>query len=1245
MQAASASQQGSTDGTPASSIPGLKGWATEHDLSSSRQPVIMSGGQATRTMPLSAAKSSPSLHQDDSHGPNSTPRGYNPSPRPLKVMTKSSTDILETMHSDSVMSPTSPKSPSYRGLPNRGVFDFSTSTTRRSPRNSYAGGSPRNSYASGSPRNSYASGSPRNSYAGYASSYSPFSSMSGFSPMSVPNSASNYQPMDTSRSGVNSSYNQKFTGANTSSYDDTPTHSTQSKSHDRRSLPPQALYQFRQEFQRESVKSESQKHLSSMPVTQEEDADREMRSIKHQPPSDLDLRPMYSPPAPPVRDISSLKYVKYHQNHEKYPSWPVTTSQPPPNLGAGLDTQGEKGKESESGSEKSEKAVYSKDRNRNSPNTDRKGSEDSKQRNQSDPGFKKMKNSFYTTRKPIEPDTENQKPEGERFDEFCKTSKPGYPPPKLDPDGNNYGDEKYNIPSPPERDMSGLDEKSLVEKIAAVISPHSQHHHGYPHTFHITSEAGYRSHRSDTATSPLQSAAPKIPGMYFQQAMNAQNLLRTSTSQNKNMVDSGTSPLNSPNEDRGRFFKTLHSNPKAESVVSPENKPRAIVITQRPYYNTSTQTEESLGTDSGHQGLNSLCSVSSSTTVKSDSSQSSGISSMTFSDQSSAGMMRKLSEEFYRGKLSGLHLSEKRLSSASNYDHDLKSPRSEATYGVLKEAESCNSVVIHAHESAGPFGRDDMGSSPSLSGSRHDTGSETDTHAEPRHKHRYSMDPNLMKSSGSSSLQPRNLQDNRFTSESNLSRGVLNQRNSHSQSLLQLNRPSSSLGETTPRNMSQSSQSSSASSRPRGSMEARSSTSRVSSSSSTAGDQHSDKQRTESDSVFYDGKSSPAPKDEMKGDRLGELRSIEVKARSGSLGRTESMKMAYGTFDENEHHYATPYAHQRNNSELLSQSARDPGIVHGRSMSFNDYMPMQGVSGDLRLGQIQEEGSEVRWQEAVRKSRSLSRDAPSNYENINIHKNSTASLTRETESEKKDSAKKGTSMRRTVSDNIKPKKYRQRDKQSDSGSGGYATSSGESSKGNKSDSENMSKTMSQHHSDTDLKKVQHEAVLDFVKRKRKSDSSEPQSPQVKDTAPDFPPPPVPLSPITVISQSPQSPLSDITKRYNYTQAQRNESLRRTQSITSNSSKDSDYSEMRRQNYQTEWSRLRSQDSKHPRRPLSIDSDIGGPEGRQTPLILTPETEIAHKRSVSETLPKHVSQCVVIIDLQGTKIEHNIILNF
>ena len=1227
---------------------------------------------------LASSKSTPSLHQEELQAAQLPLRGYSPAPPQSLTLTKSSPDVSESNY-ENVTSPLSPKSPSWyqQRFPNRAsAFDFSSAAVRR------------------------AQGSPRNSYAGYSPSYSqstnfPMSSANSYAVSNTGVFSSSY--MDPNSQRATSSQSHIPSGASFTSYDDTPTR-PQKKNYDRRSLPPQALYNLRHDYQKENVKPEpqTQKPLKSMPTTREEnESDSEIPDITPRPPNDLDLRPMYSPPAPPVRDISSLKYVGFNQNHEKYPSWPVTTANPPPNLGgppvnANLN---EKDNSENTGTDSTQnkkfEAQMSQLSDKSSPSIDRRGSDESKQpRNASDPGFKqKPKKSFYTTRKPkFEPpkerDYENLKTEEERFNEFCSQSKPGYPPPKFDPDGHNYGDEKYNIPSPPERDIPNTDdkfEKSLVEKINSVINPGLQ----YQSPFHFTNQysansEGYyqKSHKTDTATSPLQNSnMSKIPGMYFQQAMNSQNLLHL-PNQSKNMVDSGTSPLSSPNEEKGRpGFRTLIANPRSESFQNPSTeKSRGLIIRQMPYYNTSTQTddaniqghqskpfrnsadigdqsrfmEKSVQAHMSHSSVNSdsesVCRISSedherylrkdfssdsrlnqpmslpsSATKSETSSQSSGIGSLSFSDQSSAPMLRKLSEEFYRGKLGVSVPNEKRMS-AVNYE-DLKSPRSESLYGGLKEAESLSSVVIHPHESSGPFGQD-YGSSPSLTSSKQDVSDfEHDPCMDPRHsnfqKPRHSIDSTSIFHKATTSMvsmPPRSLQDSRFTSENNLSSPTYGSKN-YSQSMMQLNKPPS-VSDSSQRNSAFSSESGSSSSRPHGSMEARSSGSRISSDSSTPGttsQRSSANIRHDSDSVFFDKAPPVSSESQVKSDD----QKTEDKQGVG-IGRKVSMKMAYGTFDESEHHYATPYAHQRNNSENLSPQAKELNISHVKSQSCtSDYMPMHYSQSPADLGkldQIQEEESEVRWQEAVRKSKSLNREV-GNYMNIETSKEQTDS----SKSDKKNGRGK-TGMKRTVSEQIRPRKNEAKKKAND-GANKEQSSSGESSKGNKSDGEGTASTISQHYSDSDLKKVQQKAVLDFIERKTKprgSDDSEPHSPN-KDNPPDFPTS-TDITPTTPVSPSPI--MMDITRKYNYTRAQRAESLRRSRSVASNSSYDSaDYVDMKRpeRNYQTEWSRLRSQG-----RPLSIGSDTSGSEHYMTKLspMATSEEESTHVRSASETMTTH-----------------------
>ncbi|CAG5129390.1 unnamed protein product, partial [Candidula unifasciata] len=164
----------------------------------------------------------------------------------------------------------------------------------------------------------------------------------------------------------------------------------------------------------------------------------------------------------PTRDPASLKYIKVNQNHEKYPSWPVTkpsgaTEQTQP-INSRAQSMTDHTNTSTEFPHKQQLAYTPGLRplaEKNSPIAERK-TDDNKARNSSDPG---LKSEFvYGPYGRVERRNVG-KPEG-RFDEFYN-SKPGYPPPNMDPDGHNLGDKEYNAPSPPERDSKGVDQINL----------------------------------------------------------------------------------------------------------------------------------------------------------------------------------------------------------------------------------------------------------------------------------------------------------------------------------------------------------------------------------------------------------------------------------------------------------------------------------------------------------------------------------------------------------------------------------------------------------------------------------------------------------------------------------------------------------------------------------------------------------------------------------------------------------------
>nr|KAG5696534.1 hypothetical protein BaRGS_021070 [Batillaria attramentaria] len=98
---------------------------------------------------------------------------------------------------------------------------------------------------------------------------------------------------------------------------------------------------------------------------------------------------------------------------------------------------------------------------KNSPVAERKGEDSSgKARNSSDPGFKNKIEFVYNRLGQV---VQKKKDDGKKFEEFYENSKPGYLPPPVDSDGHSYGDKEYNAPSPPERDVAGVDQQVLSQ--------------------------------------------------------------------------------------------------------------------------------------------------------------------------------------------------------------------------------------------------------------------------------------------------------------------------------------------------------------------------------------------------------------------------------------------------------------------------------------------------------------------------------------------------------------------------------------------------------------------------------------------------------------------------------------------------------------------------------------------------------------------------------------------------------------
>ncbi|KAH9488164.1 hypothetical protein Btru_064917 [Bulinus truncatus] len=235
-----------------------------------------------------------------------------------------------------------------------------------------------------------------------------------------------------------------------------------SREHMRRSLPAHNLHRYQPDY--ENVLLLGTEPIGSEKISEIDDIDEV--TGKDSNPQSPDVKP-YNPMGGaglPTRDPASLKYIKVNQNHEKYPSWPVTKPS-----GASEETQPINTRaQSMTDNTNTSKEFPQKQRlaytpglrplmEKNSPVTERK----SDGRNTSDPGIKSefVYDKFGRVVRRSNDSVEH------RFEDFYKNSQPGYPPPKMDPDGHNIGDKEYNAPSPPERESKGLDSHELSSRL------------------------------------------------------------------------------------------------------------------------------------------------------------------------------------------------------------------------------------------------------------------------------------------------------------------------------------------------------------------------------------------------------------------------------------------------------------------------------------------------------------------------------------------------------------------------------------------------------------------------------------------------------------------------------------------------------------------------------------------------------------------------------------------------------------
>ncbi|ESO83839.1 hypothetical protein LOTGIDRAFT_168883 [Lottia gigantea] len=995
-----------------------------------------------------------------------------------------------------------------------------------------------------------------------------------------------------------------------------------SKKNTRRSLPPYMLQKYQADY--ENISDYGTTPLRSEKISEIDDLDSDEDVSNIHIPQTTQLESLVSPqspPIPPVRDPSSLKYIKINQTHEKYPSWPVTKSNGGAEPPQPINTRAQSWTDTNTNTNKDfpvnkAKLAYTPGLRplpeRNSPNAERR--EDGKSRAGSDPG---LKSEFVYDKYGRVQQRDYNKVDQNQIKKFYE-QKPGYPPPKLDSDGHNLGDEKYNVPSPPERDVPGVEERERFDENTVINKS-------------VTRPTSFTTQVRDPTRDPTRnklnySVQNTIGSMSSPiDVKGGQPPFRDSKPE-KLMVDSCTSPQHSPKDSKSNGnSRPRNVEPSPSSQLKSTTK--AYIVKQTPYYNTSTQTDQSPPSNphmqitipkpmprktvsdnaaqtsptsteknvfsekispnnvrpdkrdynqkekrSNYSDINSLTTrhesdnhsakhsgnyadfsalqanyadISNlksiherySSDIAEDDNTSNNIPHYSEYTASQAPILRELSKEFYKGRMPG------------NYDKRVISPNellrsSESMQPGMKEAESYSSVIIHASESAGPFGRDDFGSRSSLSDSRQDIYSVISESTSSRSsiaKGRRSLDPGML------SHRPRPLNETRYNSSS-----LVNHARTVSSPTSDYRRPRRSSEASTP-------------SQPKSSPDSRSSGSTYYSSSDTSQsrlhdishdrhdnvhDRHDishDRHESIPDSVFSETRSPLPPETELKSPKSDS----KDKNLNMNLGRKPSMKKAYGIYDETERVLRGAAATLKAVNE--AQNLRRSGE--------NYVAPMprlsRGSSESKILDQIQEENDVFIDSEGQRSRSSSGKEDGSKTSD----KTKRELFSGEYETQRKSGMKRSSSeqIHKYVPNSLvdQPEKTRE-------STPNLATQTDTLLPASRS---NLTLDIQKRNSESDLKKIQQQAVLNFMeiktgKRMNSSGSQEATTPtgDPKDL----------MSP----TQSVQDLISKTSENL-ANRTQRTDSFRRSGS-SSSSRNSQDYMEMNRPRKETEWSKMRSQ---------------------------------------------------------------------
>ncbi|XP_052077572.1 serine/arginine repetitive matrix protein 2-like isoform X2 [Mytilus californianus] len=797
-------------------------------------------------------------------------------------------------------------------------------------------------------------------------------------------------------------------------------------------------YQNLQDIQQSINQPNVMSYNLPTPVEKEE-SDPELQGL-----TKGDNRPLCSPPAPPTRDISSLKYVPLsNQSHAKYPSWPVT--QPSADIESGEPINAPLSLLNEHNPNQNNVRAL---KDRNSPNSERKASD----RNASDPGFKKPIPFAVFLKRPDQRHQQygshvqsDRKDTDSKMNEFFE-SLPGYQQPIFDQDGHRFGDEKYNV-SPPERESDGRYPSQRVSNKTTDnrYTPQYRIYQEPVNSSRITRDSG-----SNPLLSPDKDSKPSFSDLRYSD----KSLLQV-TPDNK-FTDSSTSPMQSPKDSKlPHGSKDNYPDNVQTSIYDPKNNSYLVKKTM-VCYTTGTQTEfnsprKKSPSSPGYNmhfpfdKSNQAIQTSPENTNKDDdfvrmrkssrdrheesyesrprpksTSEKDKIllnninSELDSNDQHSAPFMRKLARDL----LANQSQEHKRRSTSSSGGSGLRSPSSDYShyFGELRESGSYSSVIIH----------DDLSEAESATSSKPDGTYDS----EKQHLHQFeklksprrSLDPSMF----SQKLSSRGLQNSRYGSEAQL---VNQSHKDHTSSMINL--PRSAREDSRPKFSRPSTDSSTPSHKTGSSTDTFSSTSTHYSFDTSPGPyvpgipgptQHSTR-RESNDSVFVDEKSPFEKKGDNFKDFKSQINNDKKSKTTAWVGRTQSMKKAYGVYDETH-----SLIHKRQESEVSSSSSENHQFIHSRSQSDTNYLPMNEIrskqNSDKMLGAINEETSEARWQDALRKSKSREISYEQNISELDVKKHVNEKLREyqnKTEMER-------TNLKRTSSEQFRPMKERMANK-------------------------------------------------------------------------------------------------------------------------------------------------------------------------------------------------------------------------